>query len=170
MATIVELVRRGEFELLDPDLDPPEQAVRLIYVRNRVQKWILANLEGVESEFDTEVTPAEQLVDLVYAFCAGKNLTYDRQVKILRHISNHVWELKTLDLRPFGWFPRKDTFICCSIDFATRIKALKLYPGYRNEIVHFRKNLDLSPPKSVTGANPNGVLTNISFPKTQSRR
>jgi hypothetical protein len=166
MSTLVELATRGELELYEPELGYRQQAMRLIYTRTRVWPWIEQHLLDRESEYESEITPIEQLDDLLNAFCAGETLIFSRQVKPIQHWGHGEWELKTIDLRLFGWFSKQDIFICCSIDFATRVKEIGLYNGYRDEAVRFRDLLDLDEPKFISGDDPSGVLTNISFPKS----
>ena len=73
-----------------------------------------------------------------------------------------VWELKTDDIRVFGWFPRKDCFVGAVADDATRIKTLKLYYGYANVTTkRFLAALDLDHPKCVLGDNPHAVVSNF---------
>lgn len=164
MATIVELALAAEFELFEPELRHRQQASRLLYGRGKVWEWITKKLPEAESEYGSEIAPLEQLEDVLNAYCAGEELIFERQIKPLQHTGFGVWELKTLELRLFGWFPAKDVFVACSIDFATRIKAHRLYGGYRDEVIRFRDSLDLDPPKFISGEDPRGVATNISFP------
>lgn len=164
MATIVELARASEFELFEPELRHRQQVSRLLYGRGKVWEWITNNLPEAESEYGLEVSPFEQLEEVLNAFCAGEQLIFERQIKPLHHTGFGVWEIKTLELRLFGWFPSKDVFVACSIDFATRIKTYNLYGGYRDEVIRFRDILDLDPPKFIPGEDPRGVATNISVP------
>lgn len=163
MATVVELARRGEIEPYEPQLGFRQQALRLIYVGEKVMPWVEKHLPDVVSDYETEVTPIEQLDDLLNTFCAGEPIVFARQIKPLQHWGAGVWELKTLDLRLFGWFPNVDVFVWNSIDFATRIKKVGLYAGYRGEVIRFRDQLDLDPPKFIIGEDPRGVITNVSL-------
>lgn len=164
MATVIELARQGVVEVYEPELRYRQQANRLLYARQRVWEWISLNLPDAVSEFGSEVTPLEQLDDLLNAYCAGEALIHDRQIKALHHWDNGVWELKTGELRLFGWFYSVDLFIVGCIDFATRVKKYSLYAGYRDEVIRFRDSLDLDPPKFLPGEDPRGVATNISVP------
>ena len=62
-----------------------------------------------------------------------------------------VWELRTHDLRFFGWFWRKCVFVIASIEQAKRCKDLRLYPGHRDQAKRDRAALNLDPPKFITG-------------------
>jgi hypothetical protein len=139
MPTVVELARRGVIEAYEPELRHRQQANRLLYGRQRVWEWIETNLPQAVSEYGSEISPIEQLDDLFNAYCAGESLVFDRQIKPLHHWGDGVWELKTRELRLFGWFCACDVFIACSIDFATRVKQHNLYAGYRDEAIRFRE-------------------------------
>ena len=107
----------------------------------------------------------EQVDGLVDVFCSGDTLTYGEQFKPLTHIKDGVWELKTPDIRIFGWFNRKDCFIGVVADDATRIKTYHLYHGYANvTTARFRDALDLDEPKYVTGDDPHAVVSNFDLP------
>ncbi|RYF10718.1 MAG: hypothetical protein EOO77_20930 [Oxalobacteraceae bacterium] len=164
MATVKELSdAEGPLDLYEPTLGFRQQALRLVYVGVKVMPWISEHLPEAITDQRTEIQPIEQLDDLLNSFCAGEPISIERQIKLLRHWDGGVWEMKTLDLRLFGWFPQIDTFICNSIDFATRVKRLNLYAGYRGEVIRFRDPLPLDEPKFIQGDDPHGVITNVSF-------
>jgi hypothetical protein len=79
------------------------------------------------------------------------------------HLRDGIWELKTPDLRLFGWFHVKDCFICGALDTAFNVKNSNLYKGYANEVGHFRDELPLDEPKYLTGDDPSNVVTNYDF-------
>jgi len=101
---------------------------------------------------------------LAEIFVSGETLTYSRQFKPLNHLGEGVWELKTADIRLFGWFPMRDVFVTYCADEAWRVKEYKLYRGYVNEVVQFRNVLPLDEPKFVEGENPDAVVSNFYFP------
>jgi hypothetical protein len=73
-----------------------------------------------------------------------------------------IWELKTEDIRIFGFFHKKDCFIGVVADDATRIKTYDLYHGYANvNCRRFREAIDLDNPKCVLGDDPNAVVSNF---------
>lgn len=82
----------------------------------------------------------------------------------MRPVGNGVWELKTADLRLFGWFVQKDCFIVCDCDTTLRVKQMRLYPGYRDQAVRFRERLDLDEPKFIAGDDPNDVVSDCYQP------
>lgn len=162
MPTIVELAANGALEFFAPELGHRRQTSRLVYLKPGVMDWIEEHLPDAQSDCFSEITPVEQLDEILNAFCAGESLVHERQMKILHHRIHGVWELKTPDLRLFGWFPKKDVFVCTAINFKRLIRDHSLYQGYVGAAVHFRENLDLNEPKFIPGDDPNGVATNIS--------
>jgi hypothetical protein len=75
------------------------------------------------------------------------------------HLGDGIWELKTADLRLFGWFLQKDCFIVSDIDDTGRIKQSNLYRGYCLQAVRRRDALELNEPKFIRGDNPDDVVS-----------
>src|SRR5262249_17769795 len=101
---------------------------------------------------------------LFVVFCSGETLTFSTQFKPLTHLKDGIWELKTPDLRIFGWFHVKDCFIAGNIDTAFNVKNHNLYAGYAGDVARERDQLDLDNPKFVPGDDPNVVVSNYGFP------
>lgn len=163
MATLLELERAGAVFRIDPELNPHTQEFRLIYASPRVRQWIEQVLPTLESSWKVEETPIEQLAVLIEIFCAGDTLSFGWQFNPLRPHKNGVWELKTADLRLFGWFAAKDCFVVVAADMADRIKDHDLYAGYIGEVIRFRSSLDLDEPKFIPGDNPHAVVSDFSY-------
>lgn len=164
MATVIELDRRGALFRLNV-LEANVQEFRAIYVSPDLHRWITDMLPGMASACGVELTPGEQVFALAELFCAGERLAYEFQFKPLTHIVEGVWELKTTDVRIFGWFSRKDCFIGAVADDATRIKEYHLYFGYADVTTRrFRDGLDLDEPKYVAGDDPHAVVSNFDYP------
>ena len=107
---------------------------------------------------------AEQLAQYVDDFAAGTVLAVNWHLRTLNHLGDGIWELKTPDLRVFGWFHVRDCFIAVSGQLTQTIKEHNLYRGLANEAVHLRDRLDLDNPKFVAGTDPNDVVSNYTFP------
>jgi hypothetical protein len=164
MATPLDLDRRGALFKLDV-LDQGTLELRAFYASPDLHRWLTGTLPRMASAWGVELTPQEQFVELAETFCAGERLVYGTQLKPLTHIVDGVWELKTADIRIFGWFHRKDCFIGAVADDATRIKTYNLYRGYANVTTRrFRDALDLDQPKFVLGDNPHAVVSNFDYP------
>jgi hypothetical protein len=101
------------------------------------------DLPRLAATWQTELTCQEQVVDLTEMFCAGDELDSTTQFHVLRPYEHGVWELKTGDVRIFGWFPKKDHFIGVVAHDAYFVKRHDLYHGLIGEVVRFRDALIL---------------------------
>jgi hypothetical protein len=149
---------------LDPALEWNEREKRFIHTSPRFRERADKELPNWESHWNVETNPTQQFDALVEVFCSGKTLTFGRQIKPLTHIKDGIWELKTPDLRIFGWFCKKDHFIAGTMDLAFKVKEHNLYAGYVGEVARFRDQLDLDEPKFVKGDDPNVLVSNYNYP------
>lgn len=163
MATLIELQSAGQLFKIDPALRPREQESRIVYVVPQLRAWIENTLPGLGSTWKIDQTPNEQLDACVATFCSGTELTYGEQFKPLTHLRDGIWELKTADLRMFGWFPQIDCFVGTDADLADRIKQSRMYKPYCQQAVRRRDTLDLDEPKYIQGKEPHDVVSNYSF-------
>lgn len=127
-------------------------------------KWIQEKLPGLGSTWNIELTPLEQMVSFIETYANGSTLVFGRSFKPISHVSGGVWELKTADIRVFGWFALKDVFLGHAADLTDKIKTHGLYHGYAGEVARFRDQLDLTEPKFVPGDDPNVVVSAFSYP------
>lgn len=164
MATLIHLAQQNQVFKFDAALSWREQEERRIYVFPSVKAWMAETLPGEVSGWDIESSPLEQLDIFLVKYCSGKELMFEREVRPLRHIDKGIWELKTADLRMFGWFHAKDCFVCTHANTAHNIKTHGLYAGYRDNAVWLRDQLDLDDPKFVLGDDPNDVISAFSYP------
>ena len=147
MATVLELALAGQLSKLDPVLEPGEREWRWIYGFPQFRVRVQNELPGWKSEWDlNEESPNKQFDSLTETFCSGENLVIGQQLHILRPFQKGTWELKTADLRIFGWFWKKDWFIATNLFMASYVKEHDLYPGLVDEAVRLRDGLDLTAP------------------------
>ena len=163
MATLQQLAAAGKLTKLDVPLGRRQQEERVIYLAQDVVEWLRDELPVCASSWNIEETPEQQFDSLASIFVAGETITYDTQFKTLRPIERGIWELKTADLRIFGWFHRRDCFVVTRIDTAQRVKDYGLYPGYRDAAVRFRDGLSLDEPKYIQGDDPHAVVSAFDF-------
>jgi len=157
MATAADLYKVGTLEKVDPNdiLETWEQPHRAIYLTPRAGKWLEDDLTALKTDgvISGANSPKDQVYDLFYNFISGTNLAQDSWFpKPLRRSQKSVWELRTPDLRLFGWFWRKGIFVISAINTATNIKDSDLYEGYKDQCVFDRSKLDLDPPKYISGS------------------
>lgn len=160
MATVLELVAAGKLVKVDASLGPREFEERRIFLLPETVTTSAKLCESMESEWDIETSPAEQLDELFYHFISGGTLDFPRQFSDLRHVRDGIWELKTADLRLFGWFADKDCFICTYIVNANELKRGTPYSGYCEQTWFKRQSLELKEPKYITGRDPRDVVSN----------
>src|SRR6266446_1144006 len=171
MATLLQLATNidGPLFKLDPVLDADELENRLIYASLKLRDWIQNILPALETFFEElDVSPAEQLDELIATYASGLPLTFEKQfkpffLKLFESVGDGVWYLKTADLRIFGWFAKKDSSVGVVPDTFEHVKKHNLYQGYRGEVVRFRNALPLDEPKFIPGDDPNAVISNYAF-------
>lgn len=152
MATLGELVRRGELVSIGGGLESYELQNGVLCALPRVIWWLDKVLPELEPVLDEgRQSPLEQVDDLFHDFVAGEDISFYQRSHSMIPTAPGVWELKTPDVRFFGWFVRPRHFIIAAADSAERCKLYDLYAGYRGEVVRLRDALDLDPPKFVTG-------------------
>lgn len=164
MATILSLTKAKTLSKFIPGLRPGEQEFRTLYAAPRFEKWVVETLPGLASNWQLDLTPQLQLDEYLINYALGNQLTFRRQFNPIRYRGEGVWELKTADVRVFGWFYRKDQFIALVGDEAWRVKEYGLYAGYAGEVVKFRDSLPLDGQKFVTGKDPKNVISNYITP------
>ncbi|WP_108047272.1 hypothetical protein [Bosea sp. 124] len=160
MAAIADLVAAGSIIPIEVNLRVSEQPLRLLYGTENFVNWLQERLEAGESSLlAADLSPAEQLEHLFHTFISGRSLVYSRQFRFIRAETHAVWELKTPDIRIFGWFLEKDCFVAVFGDWADRVKDYDLYRGYRIEIRRLRRQLGLVDTLCVKGTDPSEVLS-----------
>jgi hypothetical protein len=164
MATVIELMLAQKLFKLDPALEPNEREWRWIYALPPFKSRVEIDLPHWTSHWKVEESPTQQMDALLEVFCSGETITYGPQFKPLVHLGDGIWELKTPDLRLFGWFSKRDCFIAGALDTAFNVKSYNLYPGHAGVVCHLRSHLDLDEPKFVPGNDPNVVVSNYDYP------
>lgn len=110
---------------------------------------MLPTLESVLDE--GRQSPAEQVDFLLYDFIRGADLCHYKRAHIMVPSECGVFEIKTADIRFFGWFPAVDNFIAADVVTAVFCKERGLYDGYRDQVRRRRDLLDLDVPKFLSG-------------------
>ncbi len=135
--------------------------MRILYGTPEFVQWLRTLIQPGDADTERlgEATAAEQVDDLFYTFLSGRPLIRLRQFRVVREEINPVWELKTPDIRIFGWFAMKDCFIAAFGNWANNVKDHDLYRGYRIAIRRFRRELGLVDGLCVEGTAPSDVLS-----------
>ncbi|MDO6967098.1 hypothetical protein [Rhizobium alvei] len=138
-----------------------EFAERTIVVSPGFQEWVKAELNLMTAIDPAEVSPSEQVYILFKRFVLGKSMRTGRLFHRMKPLDgNHdIYELKTPDIRIFGWFYRKDFFVAAFGANIEQLKGTGMYGTYRDLAVAFRDNLPLNEPKALYGAGENDVVS-----------
>lgn len=102
-------------------------------------------------------TPSQQMDTVLRKWNAGKPMQRGRAFSHLRPTRHSVWEMKTPDLRIFGWLYKPKVFVAAFAGFADDYKKQngqppkESYSDARDRVVWIRDRLDLDAPKFVTG-------------------
>lgn len=154
------LVARGELIHLGGNLEEWERRERYMYAFPHVIEWIKTSLPAVGTEMSEArkhelggiQTPKEQLYELIHDFTVGEDMDVYEKAHQMIPDEMWIWELKTIDLRLFGWFHRRSVFIVGNIESAFKCHDIHgLHAGYRNDTDRRRRNLDLDEPKFCEG-------------------
>lgn len=166
MATIAEHLKNGTLERVEVPLDGEEQPWRMLVATEGFRKWLGMILhEDEASSVGCDLTLAEQLDALLHAYILGNPLHHSRQFHVLSPFDKSVWELKTPDLRIFGWFSCLDTFVALFGAHADKVKGVgqwsafgSLYPGFCAEVVRIRSMMGCDG-ECVRGLEPGNVIS-----------
>lgn len=161
MATLVELCESGVLDTIDP-LEPDELPWRILYATTDFLHWAATVLPVLpHNPLYDKLTPIEQVFAVFAEYVSGDDFLTDRRFKKLSWTpEHHVWQIKTEEVRIFGWVPKKNVFICCFGDSADRIKTEDSYGRYIAQTVYTRNNLQLDEPRFVESKSYEDVISN----------
>lgn len=153
MPTPSDAVRSRQLDKIEGGLDAHEQEQRLLYATLRAVDWMESNLDDLEADgfYENAATPLQQADDLFYSFVSGEDMASDWPPHVMKPSERGVWELRTPDLRFFGWFWRKGVFVISAVNSASQCKQFSLYAGYRDQCVRDRESFDFDPPPYING-------------------
>jgi hypothetical protein len=155
MATLTSLVSAGALVHVTVPLEKKELPERSLYGFPEFKEWLADKLPQLEpGRLQATESPAEQLDFLMYKWIAGKRIIYGRMFNDLMPRADEVWELKTADVRVFGWIYKPRIFIAVFGDYADLYKgknAKASYQDAKKKVKSNRDNLDLDEPKFTPG-------------------
>jgi hypothetical protein len=153
MATLdILLMRQALVRILVPTR---EAKLRWIYGFPAFQSWLATDLPNLTAgRLKAADPPGEQVDNILYRWITGKEIIYSRQFQDLMPMVDEVWEMKTADIRIFGWMYQPRKFIAVFGDYADLYKGknkTRSYEDARRRVKAERTALDLDEPKFVTG-------------------
>ena len=158
MATLALLADEGKLKRHEPDLERNEFPERFVYFAPEVNAWLQATLKRAAKDRNNNLFPYEQAEQLLYDFAIGRPMAYGQHYRKLDPLMQHIWELKTEDVRLIGWFAKRRHFVVVCGRLKKELPRAKLYTPCIQCSIWFRANLDLDQPKAVTGVSHRDVL------------
>lgn len=152
MTTIGDCIKAKLLQAVKVRLLPHQQTMRTLVATPRSIEWMSTVLRTLVTDgyVDGAVTPLEQAATLFNRFIAGEDfnppLPHEMDPK-----GHGIWEVRTADLRFFGWFPAKGTFVLSAVATKADCKDHGLYAGYFNQAVADRARINLMGGSYVAG-------------------
>lgn len=129
---------------------------RKIYAYPECLEWMKTEVPKMATgRVQSAMTPAEQLMNRLLQWITGDPLVHHRMFKDLEPQVDGVWELKTPDLRIFGWMYRPKEFVAVCGGYADDYKEPTKVRNYADDIrtvIRARDLLPIDGVKFVTGA------------------
>lgn len=129
---------------------------RYLYAFPESLKWMKEEVPKLQTgRLQSAQTPAEQLIMRLQQWLSGASINKGpmfQEMKYPEH--NDVWELKTDDLRLFGWMYQPKKFIIASHGYADHYKEPTKTKNYADDVravMKARDELPLDGPKFVKG-------------------
>jgi hypothetical protein len=120
---------------------------RRLYAFPACLEWMRIQVpKMVTGRIASPFTPREQLIERLRQWMAGDPMDYGRMFHDMDPRSDEVWEMKTHDLRIFGWIYQPREFIAVCGGYADDFKEptkIKNYADERREVVKARDALPL---------------------------
>ncbi|MBR1165213.1 hypothetical protein [Bradyrhizobium elkanii] len=164
MSTLNKLLEAGTLTSVTLGLLDDELPERGLFGTARLHSFLSNDLPSIPSQ-DAMLSALQQVANLFGRFLTNRPLVLQSPIAPIRHLEDSVWELKTKDVRIFGWFAAKDSMV---IDAGCDVKLLKSqklnYSGFITQTSYIRKTLGFSPKDYITGKSPHDILTRIVIP------
>lgn len=160
MATLDELDRQGLVEKVEiENLRRLEFEDRQIYLFLEVKTWLEETVPDMAPFYGENIAPIHQAFGLFKDFITGVEFDEGEMFWRMRPAEDDIYELRTADLRFFGWFYRPKVIILARGDTFERLHTYQgMHAGYRDEVRRLRDAIPLDEPKFVVGARPEDVF------------
>jgi len=136
-------LRRGEFH------------ERKFYAFPLCLDWMRKDVPNMTTgRCQSPLSPKEQLEQRLRQWMSGATIVHERMFNDMLPHDKHVWEMKTADLRLFGWVYQPKAFIALCGGYADDYKEPTKTKNYADDVkavVAARHLLPLDGPKFATG-------------------
>jgi hypothetical protein len=155
MATFDKLLEEGKIIRVKLPLGRGQFNDRELYAYPECLKWMKVEVPTMATgRVQSALTPKEQLITRLLQWITGQPMVRGRMFQDMLPREAEVWELKTADLRIFGWMyrPRKLIVVCGGYadDYKEPTK-IKNYGDDRDAVIRARDELPLDGDKLVRG-------------------
>jgi hypothetical protein len=151
MATLDALVNVGALVRYESYLEEGENPHRYVYMSHEAANWVQLTLPNELRDYSKDLSPQEQVEQLLYHFITGGVVAYGSGFHPLDPVNKFTWELKTADVRLIGWFARKGMFVITCGRMKKEVRSYKCYSPCVVNAAWFRYNLELDEPKEIKG-------------------
>jgi hypothetical protein len=155
MATFDKLLQGGRIVRVKLRLGRGQFDDRELYAYPDCLSWMKSEVpKMVTGRVQSDLAPKEQLITRLLQWITGRPMAHGRMFQDMKPRSAEVWELKTADLRIFGWMYRPRKFIAVSGGYTDDYKEptkIKNYGDDRDAVIKARNDLPLDGEKFVTG-------------------
>ena len=148
MATPSTLTDHGSL-LRYEDHEEIHPAERLLFLFHELADWIDGTLVYQPRIRGRDLTPLEQVEALFHDFVYIKDFSGVGLFVNIIPQGEGVYEMKTPDVRVFGWFYRRAQFVAHSGALKNDIKGTRAVDHIRREIVRARSRLKLDQPAFI---------------------
>ena len=146
-------------QVYEPIMRRGKRAWRYVFASAVFLEWTKLEVPNITADDPENDLPKIQLDEELYGFCYGYALAYGTDVRCLVPLPLSVWELKTADLRLFGWFSEKNYFILHNGECKAKLRKREDYAPFIKEVVDFRRGLLTEIPHYVVGGLADVVST-----------
>jgi hypothetical protein len=155
MSTFITLLEDKRLYRVTLQLPRNQFHERKLYAYPECLRWMREDVPKMKTgRLRSALTPREQLLERLRQWMSGDPMDYWPEFHDMDPRSDEVWELKTDDLRIFGWMYRPKEFIAVRGGYADDYKPprkTKVYADDRREVVKARNALPLDGDKYSKG-------------------
>jgi hypothetical protein len=155
MSTLDRLLEEKRLILVTMQLPRRQFHDRKLYAFPECVEWMRNQVpKMVTGQANSAFTPKEQLRERLRQWMSGEPMGFDRVFHHMTPERHGVWEMKTADLRIFGWMYKPKQFIAVKGGYTDHYKKptkTKFYADERREVVKARDDLPLDGQKYVVG-------------------
>jgi hypothetical protein len=160
MATLEELESRKLLYRFRPKrLKRHEFEDRQLWFFPEVVQWLLNDLPKLGAFYPENQAPYLQANVLMKSFVLGAEFVEKTMFWKMRPYRDDVFELKSADIRFFGWFVKPKVFVVACFEVFENVHAEPgVHDRYRDEVIRKRSLLPLDDPKYIKGAKADHVF------------